>query len=957
MTQSMSVVIDSRISDENMLYSPMEQPENDALNDSKDVSKDSNALMEDQMSASNDHLEDGPQQPQHIFVLDRQSSLGKREHDSIPSSAESSVVSGDESTMSERKKHELVYGKKKQKLSARQRKRQLERKFGSDFQPGTIRHRLNFLQHNFGDQLALIEESLPKTFFRNMNLETFIKNKMEQHEQHTHDSSSTKRSPSFRRSPERQRKASIKEMPQIKESKPEREMAEIMTFAPLETPHFENSSSMMDDGPPHTSHNAFPLDRTAREWRLSKFLEESPPPSPSPIEEPSNDKVLSVEKPVPEVPILDALDDAPTMVLIPTTTSDAPAEEQDAAMVPPSSTTTVPASTAEEKDVPVALEEQVDVVAPSDAPADVARISATGIVEDVVTTTGKETPMEEGENEEPTEASSAASQEEQVAILEATEESAAPKAAPVNEEIAAAEATPEPTEEAPATEEPVVVSPAEATAKQPVEAPDVIHEAEVAGDQGDDDTIESSASSLSQPEGVVEMPVEEPQPQAATESSEGVVESPIPPTPATTQEEGVVSESEPQEEEETPVSAQVQESATQIPATVEDTPSAEGSPQVQANDVAPEDSKQATEITPEEPKPEGSSDAPVSEPEPMVVDATQTAPQDVAAAPAPPAPIASEGVVSEGIVEEEPSPVMTIDTSAAPVDDGVVPSTPVGDQSVSPASATSFESPKALDAVERARLEQATPVKTTAAPGVPPTPDAVERARLEQQTPVKSKPDVKASPEEGATAETSDADSTAATTTDENKDMQNCPSPNSVMDSELGEKDQKVKKEVPLKKNRRIRFADEAGQELTKEYVIEREANYASRIVVMLLSPRDRKFEFLHAEYPLDESTTVQVLLEQVPLLATNDAFRTKKFNALLQTETSRQLDNNLALQDYCFKESEIVLGIPDDFTVANMTKMAVPLLLNKKLMKTVKQAIRKGRGLKTVQSGEEWRK
>jgi hypothetical protein len=261
---------------------------------------------------------------------------------------------------------------------------------------------------------------------------------------------------------------------------------------------------------------------------------------------------------------------------------------------------------------------------------------------------------------------------------------------------------------------------------------------------------------------------------------------------------------------------------------------------------------------------------------------------------------------------------------------------------------------QALDAVERARLEQATPVKTAAAAVAPPTPDAVEQARLEQQTPVKAKP----TGEDVAASEDVKPEAAAAATTDENKDNQNLPSPNSVMDSELGDKDSKPpKKEVPLKENRKIRFADEAGQELTKEYVIEREANYASRIVVMLLSPRDRKFEFLHAEYPLDESTTVQVLLEQVPLLATNDAFRTKKFNALLQTETSRQLDNNLALQDYCFKESEIVLGIPDDFTVANMTKMAVPLLLNKKLMKTVKQAIRKGRGLKTVQSGEEWRK
>jgi hypothetical protein len=242
-------------------------------------------------------------------------------------------------------------------------------------------------------------------------------------------------------------------------------------------------------------------------------------------------------------------------------------------------------------------------------------------------------------------------------------------------------------------------------------------------------------------------------------------------------------------------------------------------------------------------------------------------------------------------------------------------------------------------------------------------PDAVEQARASPKK--EMKPSTNAE-QDGVVKETSASNPNVASkpapaeqngvVVEHATDTQDCPSPNSVMDSEFDDKQEaKTKEPVPLKENRKIRFADEVGKQLAEEHLIHREANYASRIVVMLLSPKDRKFEFLHAEYPLDASTTVQVLLEQVPALATNDAFRSKTFNALLQTETSRQLDNNLALQDYSFKESEIVLGIPDDFTVANMTKMAVPLLLNKKLMKTVKQAIRKGRGLKTVKSGEEW--
>ncbi|CAJ1935049.1 unnamed protein product [Cylindrotheca closterium] len=1089
-----------------MLYPSMEQPENDELNDSRDVvsKDDSNALMEEQMSSSQDHVDDGPQKPQHIFVLDRESSLGKREHDSAvgrrPSGSSVASLSPTNSPVRNTRAH----GKKKQKLSARMRKRRLERSFGSDFKPGTIRHRLNFLQHNFGDQLALIEESLPQTFHRNMNLETFIKNKAEQHEQHSNDDSSHRRSPSFRRSPERQRKPSAvkQEMSGIQEaqSADQGEMAEIMTFAPRETPHFENSSSNLSDHSEHTSNTTtsfshagtFPLDRSAREWRLSKFLEESPPPSPTPAS-PFGKREVSLPADaaaLPVVPSLDASDASPAAAV----------EEKDAAVVPEPSDVPVPdvpvpveKDAAPASDVPASVEEKESVIAvveendaavvaepsdaaveeaapaPSDAPANVSMVSATGIVESVVSTPEKaakevdeepaaEEPLEETSTppkeeatalmtEEPTTEELPASEEPQVVeepsapmTEEAEIEVSTPKAIdespspalteeavePVaTEEVSTAEApavfekpatpaeessTPM-TEEVPTTEEPATsteteeqVTPAgseevptpeelatseaptteteepatqevpteePATQEVPTEEPasqevpteepaaeeptaaavteepkdESEHSLEVAGDDleadGDHDAKEASTSSLLRQEGVVETQDETPE-----APSEGVTSEPqgsqkgAEEAPADRVQEGVASEQETSQED--PVSTQVKESASQIPEIGEDTPSRGESPQVQA--------KKTVQVEPES-KPESPSEVVVVEPEGVVAKTTETAPQD---SPAPVAP-----VVSDGVAEDQPNdaaPAMAVDTSAAPMEDSAAPSTPVGDQSVSSAS-TAMESPRPLDAVELARMEQATPVKPAASvAATPPTPDAVERARLEQQTPVKRK--LNAAADDATTKQPKADASDNAAATDENTDPQNCPSPSSVMDTELEDGEGKVvKKLCALKENRKLRFADEEGHALTKEHVIEREANYASRIVVMLLSPRDRKFEFLHAEYPLDASTTVQVLLEQVPLLATNDAFRTKKFNALLQTENSRQLDNALALQDYCFKESEIVLGIPDDFTVANMTKMAVPLLLNKKLMKTVKQAIRKGRGLKTVQSGEEWRK
>jgi len=319
--------------------------------------------------------------------------------------------------------------------------------------------------------------------------------------------------------------------------------------------------------------------------------------------------------------------------------------------------------------------------------------------------------------------------------------------------------------------------------------------------------------------------------------------------------------------------------------------------------------------------------------------------------------------VSTAVVEESPEDVIM------QVDQETTPAVPQQEQEpVKQAQDPATEIPVAMDediATPEEPAATATPMEEEPIKAMPKTAEIKSEEKKEEV--VAPKPSDEPVPKDGEPSkarQTQDGVSSDGTpSTKLEKENAAVSSPNSVLQGGVFAGDQprpleakkKSKKLVPLKENRKIRFADEHGGELTKEHVIHREANYASRIVVMLLSPKDRKFEFLHAEYPLDESTTVQVLLEQVPSLATNDAFRSKKFNALLQTETSRELDNKLALQDYKFKESEIVLGIPDDFTVANMTKMAVPLLLNKKLMKTVKQAIRKGRGLKTVKSGEEW--
>lgn len=136
--------------------------------------------------------------------------------------------------------------------------------------------------------------------------------------------------------------------------------------------------------------------------------------------------------------------------------------------------------------------------------------------------------------------------------------------------------------------------------------------------------------------------------------------------------------------------------------------------------------------------------------------------------------------------------------------------------------------------------------------------------------------------------------------------------------------------------SRRVSFADDAGLPLQQVRLVEKQVSAFSRIVVLLLSPEDRVFEFLHAEFPLDDSTTVDVLLEQLPLIATNEVFNDKTFVAISRTKNNTQLENSAPLQDCSLDESELVLGVMEGFSVPDIAAFALPLLVNQKILKAV---------------------
>ena len=111
-------------------------------------------------------------------------------------------------------------------------------------------------------------------------------------------------------------------------------------------------------------------------------------------------------------------------------------------------------------------------------------------------------------------------------------------------------------------------------------------------------------------------------------------------------------------------------------------------------------------------------------------------------------------------------------------------------------------------------------------------------------------------------------------------------------------------------KVRVIRFADEVGKPLEDYCMIggKDDPHATGRIIIMLLSPQERKFEFIHAEFLLQEKTTVADVLYQIPQIATNELFQSKTFINICRTRRGNtDLDNNLILQDYDMEESELV--------------------------------------------------
>eukprot|EP00543_Licmophora_paradoxa_P001798 CAMPEP_0202452364 /NCGR_PEP_ID=MMETSP1360-20130828/10592_1 /ASSEMBLY_ACC=CAM_ASM_000848 /TAXON_ID=515479 /ORGANISM="Licmophora paradoxa, Strain CCMP2313" /LENGTH=388 /DNA_ID=CAMNT_0049071163 /DNA_START=157 /DNA_END=1323 /DNA_ORIENTATION=- len=157
--------------------------------------------------------------------------------------------------------------------------------------------------------------------------------------------------------------------------------------------------------------------------------------------------------------------------------------------------------------------------------------------------------------------------------------------------------------------------------------------------------------------------------------------------------------------------------------------------------------------------------------------------------------------------------------------------------------------------------------------------------------------------------------------------------------------------EKRTRRNLKVHFADEVGKELENVHFVRtmysQDDPDCRRAIILLLSPADKKFEFVHVSYNLYEKTTVSAVVQQLSALATDGALKAQKFSGMISVESGREMLNSAPVQAYNLSTDSLLVGVLKGTYASTMMKMAKPLLENKKIIKAVRSAKRKGRSVK----------
>ena len=165
-------------------------------------------------------------------------------------------------------------------------------------------------------------------------------------------------------------------------------------------------------------------------------------------------------------------------------------------------------------------------------------------------------------------------------------------------------------------------------------------------------------------------------------------------------------------------------------------------------------------------------------------------------------------------------------------------------------------------------------------------------------------------------------------------------------ESELADHEQSVKRQ------RAIRWADHEHKTFVVRHIVEILPHLNVRIVVLMLHPGEKIFEFVQCELQTDERLKVSDLLVQLPSMASMDSLKNQRYSALYRGD--REMVNILSIQDFDIVEGEILVAIASAANPKQSIAAAAALLQQRSLLRAVQRAKLSGRALQKLTSSAE---
>ena len=146
-----------------------------------------------------------------------------------------------------------------------------------------------------------------------------------------------------------------------------------------------------------------------------------------------------------------------------------------------------------------------------------------------------------------------------------------------------------------------------------------------------------------------------------------------------------------------------------------------------------------------------------------------------------------------------------------------------------------------------------------------------------------------------------------------------------------------------------VTWGDDAGGKLEDVREIPRrdvggfDSSDSKRLIILLLSPSHRKYEFICCEFPLNKmgdekraKVTVRDLLEQLPGMASHELLKRQSYVALCRRDNT-ELINAMPIQNYELGNFEMLWAVPKHHSSKQLAPMVKFVLSNKGLLRLLR--------------------